>query len=98
MLDALATAAQHDIQATGAFVHGVSSSGSCTVNMRDAGAPSQLSYGHLVRAVTLFWTGLVMDDHRFWDLDWSLVYEGTTMSTVYIWQLPDPSITQGASE
>ena len=102
-LDALASAAEHDNDATDAYVNGVGVSGDCTINMHEL-LGRELTWGQLVRALLILWEDVILgrapqngNRARFEGLEFVFLYDGVRMGEGFVWMLPSVSGGEGGT-
>ncbi|KAL8760156.1 MAG: hypothetical protein Q9184_003413 [Pyrenodesmia sp. 2 TL-2023] len=84
ILNALATAAPHDVYETGAAVDAAGFSGETILHVHETGTPPLLNWGTLINAMRLIWKTIANNHwHKAWDFD--LLYDGATVGEGYIW-------------
>lgn len=86
-LDALATVAPNDVDATGAYVNAVGVSGDLALNMHGTGAPDVLSWGWLVQALTLIFEEIMWNHRLFKEMDWKLLFSEREIASGFIFNI-----------
>ena len=101
ILDAIASAAEYDVDAVGAYVNGIGALGDCTINMHGL-AGRELSWGHLIRALLILWEEVILrrslqdsSRPRFEGLDFRLLYDGVRIGEGFLWPLYSVSGREG---
>lgn len=90
VLDGLATAAEHEKDAVGAFVNAYSVDYKCTINIHGT-IGHQLNWYHVIRALFLVWLAvykraIAQRPSRFEGMDFTLEYDGVKIGEGDLWK------------
>lgn len=87
-MDALATAAQFDNTATGAYVNAAAASGECAINVHGTGLSSRFSWALLIQTLNVVYTQIIWPQKGWKGLDFDVIYNDLKVGEGFILALP----------